>query len=470
MRAVQGTRNMALNDEDLSRFDTRRAIAVAAIGAFSFIVYSLLPADMPEPARRAVGIFVLAAILWATEAIPLYATSLCVIGLQILLLAEKGGLASGGGLSYADFLAPFGSNVIILFMGGFLLSAAVVKHGIDRAIAARLLQPFLRKPLSLIYAVMLIAGFLSMWMSNTATAAMMLAVIAPLIADSEMEDRYKGGLVLAVAFGANIGGIATPIGTPPNAVALAALSKAGIHISFVQWMAMTLPIAISLIAAAGAVLYFFHKPRAALNASPILPPDKIGLRGRITVAVLLCAIAAWVTSPWHRVDDAVIALIAAALLTGFRALDRRDVDRIEWDVLLLMWGGLSLGVAMEKTHLLEYVLQSPLFDQHGEVLATVIILAGVTVSTFMSNTAAANLLIPLAMAVSVAEQAKMAMLVALAVSFAMALPISTPPNAIAFASGKVTTAAMLRAGGIIGAIGGATLFLGYEFFLDLVLK
>lgn len=175
----------------------------------SLVVYVALPREMGELGRRAVAIAVFAAALWATEAIPLFVTSLGVVGLEVLLLASRdggGGLAGTGDLSYRQFFEPFASSTIILFLGGFLLAAAVSKHRLDRAVAGRLLRPFVGDSYKMIFATIFTTGFLSIWMSNTAVAAMMLAVIGPLTREPLFPRRLASALVLAVAFGASLGG------------------------------------------------------------------------------------------------------------------------------------------------------------------------------------------------------------------------------------------------------------------------
>lgn len=176
--------NTAIISKFGPQFQKKIIIILGTIIA-AMAVYLILPPSIGELARRTVAILIIAAVFWATEVLPLFATSLCVIALEILFLANKGGLAAaglapnGGDLSYKAFLAPFASGIIILFMGGFLLSAAVTKHGLDKAIASKIIKPFAKSPLLLLYGVLGITAFFSMWMSNTATAAMMLAIIAP---------------------------------------------------------------------------------------------------------------------------------------------------------------------------------------------------------------------------------------------------------------------------------------------------
>ncbi|MEM8782490.1 MAG: DASS family sodium-coupled anion symporter [Planctomycetota bacterium] len=491
-------------------------IALAAVVAVS--AYYLMPAKLPgadgpvaipEAARRATCIFLVAVIFWATEVIPLYATSLCVIGMQVLFIAGRGGMgekfpavdgSAVTGLPSAQvYFNPFASGIIILFMGGFLLSAAVTKHRLDRKIASRILRPFAKKPVTLIFSVMLITAFFSMWMSNTATAVMMLAIIAPIVRSLPEDDKFHRGVILAVPFGANIGGIGTPIGTPPNAVALAALRKQfpELSLSFLDWMVMAVPLALILIAAAGVVLLVMFKPAKGTTMPEIeAAPEPITKKGWATLVVLGAAIALWVCSglelelgaftinlkQYLGLSSAAVALLAAAALTALGVLDKRDVDSIDWNVLILMWGGLSLGAAMGETGLIDVIAQLPFAQFEGFLLAAVVVLLGVTMSTFMSNTATANVLVPMVIAIGIGGMAtaadgtgggaaiQLAVLTALACSFAMAMPVSTPPNAIAFATGKIPAATLVRSGGLLSLICIVTLLLGYQFVMPIFLR
>jgi sodium-dependent dicarboxylate transporter 2/3/5 len=472
----------------------RRSVTICTItAAVAVATYYLLPGDMNELARRTITIFIVAAVFWATEALPLYATSLCIIGLEILFLAERGGLAmvlparsafptnEAGevmSLSSGDFLQSFASPIIILFMGGFLISSAVTKHGLDRVIGAKLLRPFAGKPTTLIFAVLGITAFFSMWMSNTATAAMMLAIVAPLVRGLPDDDRFHRAVILAVPFGANIGGIGTPIGTPPNAVALAALRMAGYRIGFLDWMIFAVPLSLLMLTVAGILLLKFFPPAKDLKLPEVQKAGAIDLPGRMTLIILCVTIALWLTSKWHGVSDAVVALLAAAALTALRVLDRRDVDHIDWNVLILMWGGLSLGDAMQSTGMVDYVVNLPIVSNATTMsgpggqfaLALFVVGLSVVLSTFMSNTATAALIVPMAMALSPENQGELAVLTALACSFAMAMPVSTPPNAIAMATGQVPVSSMVRSGGLISIISMLVLLCGYQLVLPLFLK
>jgi len=484
-----------------------RAFVVTASVVAASMVYMALPLEMGELGRRAVAIAVFAAALWATEAIPLFAASLSVVGLEVLLLARQGGgdgagrgsggLAGTGDLSYTQFFEPFASSTVILFLGGFLLAAAVRKHGLDRVVAARLLRPFMHDSYRLVMAVICTTGFLSIFISNTATAAMMLAIITPLARDPSTPPRLRSALVLAVAFGASIGGFMTPVSTPPNAITISQLRAIGIDITFVQWVLMAAPLSVGMLLVTGVLLcVVLRPPRQAVGPQVELVgavakdggaegPDRLSGRAWVTAGVILATVVAWMSGPWHRVDDAAVALIAATILAALGVLDRRDVRSIDWDVLLLMWGGLALGNGLHLTGVLEYVGGLPML-QHAEgwVLALALIVGGMTFATFMSNTAAANILVPLAIALAMGggtglasgvasgdanAAARLGVLAGLTVSFAVSMPISTPPNAMAYATGLVSSRDMIRVGLLVSLIAAGVLMAGYLWVLPWVI-
>lgn len=464
--------------------DRRKLLIVGLSVMASLVAYLVARTVIEEMAARVVGILLLAAFFWATEVIPLFATAFLVIGLEILTLASNGGLADYWtkflqrlGLSMqlsdrepveaSEFIAPFASDIIILFMGGFLLSAAITKHGIDRVIASKILQPFTRSPLLLIYGVLCLTAFLSMWMSNTATAAMMIAMVGIVVATvPEDQARFGKALYLAVPFGANIGGVGTPIGTPPNAIAFGALNAAGYDVTFLKWMTFMVPIELVMLGLAGLLLFFLFRPKPGLEIPRIESADKLTAGGIVTLAILALTVTLWLTSGLHGVKPGVVALLAATALTVFGVLDRNDVDSIDWNILILMWGGLSLGVAMQASGLMAYIGSASLTAIPGGSwgIALTVTLVGVTMSTFVSNTATAALLVPAALALSVPGKQQFAVLAAVACSFAMAMPVSTPPNAIAYATGKISSRSMAKVGVVLGFCAVVALMVLYQIY------
>jgi sodium-dependent dicarboxylate transporter 2/3/5 len=457
--------------------------------AVSIATYWLSREAVGEMAARSLSIIIIAAAFWATEVLPLFATAFVVVGLEILALAGDGGLADeltqvldlfGVGITRdatvppmtaATFLEPLANDIIVLFLGAFLLAAAVRKHGIDDRLASRLLRPFARSPLRLLYGVLGATAVFSMWMSNTATTAMMLAVVGPTVRRLPERSSFRLAILLAVPFGANIGGIGTPIGTPPNAIAYGVLNQAGYTVTFLTWMLVAVPLAAILLVAAGALLYVMFRPADTIDLTPA-PGDasRLEIKGRATLVILAATVGLWVSSGWHGLQPGAVALLAAAALTALGVLDREDVDSIDWNILILMWGALSLSVAAEQSGLIALVREADVTGLPGGVWAVglVVAVAAAGLSTVMSNTATAALLVPTALALSLPGREQFAMLAALACSFGMALPVSTPPNAIAYASGAIPLHAMVRAGSLLSLVCLILTLLGYRLALPLV--
>lgn len=439
-------------------------LSLAAAGS----AYFFLPAGCSEPARRMAAIFIIAAFLWATETLPLHATAFLIVLLEILLLTGHRGVSEQPDIDYHVFLTPFSQPVIFLFLGGFILAVAVHKYDLDREIAARLIHIFGKSPLRLMMGFMVTTAFFAFWMSATATTAMMLILIRPLLSQSGENDPFRKALVLAIPIGARIGGLCTPVGTPPNAIAVGILEDKGIHLGFLSWMAMGFPLALIMFFVSGFVLYGLFKPRRTEASFTLAPSASIGSQGRFVVAVSLATILLWLTSALHKIPEAVVSLAAAAVFFGANLLDRNDLKRIDWDILILMWGGLALGEGMEISGLTAWIIGFPLFAGNGLGLMAAVCLFAMALSTFMSNTAAANLLIPLAVSIPAENPAILAVAVALACSFDVPLPVSSPPNAMAFSTGVVSVKDMLKAGIPITLVAITLIILGSKLIIGVV--
>jgi len=256
-------------------------LGLGVAGAVGVALAASHSAGWPREAALMAGIFSLAAFLWATEALPLFVTALLVLALQIVLLANPGqwsglGFSTGPSPDYRDIFRAAADPVLLLFFGGMLLARSAVNEGVDRAMSSFLLRPFGHRPLAIALGIMSVTAIFSMWMSNTATTAMMLALVIPILAQVPAGDPYRKLLVLAVPFGANIGGIGTPIASPPNAVALGFLQQAGHSISFFGWLSAALPLMVALLLIAWGLLCFFFRPRQAgldlvATAEPLTP-------------------------------------------------------------------------------------------------------------------------------------------------------------------------------------------------------
>lgn len=433
-------------------------IGILALLAALLVVY--LTADtLPRETALMAGIFVAAALLWATEALPLFATALLIIGLEIILLANPGnwpglGFSEGPTPSYETFLAPIADPIIILFLGGFIIARAAVKEGVDRTLAKLVLRGFGTRPGNVMLGLMAITAVFSMWMSNTAATAMMITLVTPMIAGIDKADPLRVGLVLSVPFAANIGGMGTPISSPPNAVAVGFLNSAGYPVSFLEWMVVAVPLATGLLLLSWVVLRWMYPPE---RSSVTMNADASSLDARsiFVLTVMVVTIVLWCTDRWHGLPTAVVALLPVVAFTATGLLTQADFDSLEWNILILIAGGIALGTGMQSTGLDEVIVG--FVPAGGPFVILALAVTTVLVSTLMSNTAAANLLVPIGVALamgaaSTLDPIHVAISIALAASVSMALPVSTPPNAIAYASGVCNTNDFVRAGSLIGLV------------------
>ena len=417
--------------------------------------------DIAAPAEVALVILVVAAILWVSELIPLFVTSLVILVLEVVWLApvmNAHALPAGP----TTFSAPFFSNVILLFLGGLSLSAAFSKFLIAERLARWVLVRTGQRPARVLLGVIITTAFLSMWMSNTATAAMMLGLAMPLLSKVAADDPFRRALVLAIAFSANLGGLGTPIGTPPNAIAMGYMAKQGMAPSFGMWMLLAAPVLLLALLALWLMLLRMFPARARAIELAQASRFQWSWRSRLVVAVSCLTALFWLTGGLHGTPSGIVALVPVIVFFGARLLTRDDLRRLSWDVLILAGGGLSLGVAVEQSGLGIFFVS--LLDTEGVGFAALAVPLAVTaalMTSIMSNTATANLLIPVVLAISGVPLAPLLLTVAYTCSCIMVLPVSTPPNAMVFGSGMIRAKDMFLPGAIISAIGlGLTLTLG----------
>ncbi len=324
--------------------------------------------------------------------------------------------------------------VLVLFLGGFTLEVAAMRHGLDSAVARHVVRLSRGRPRLLLLLVMAGVAFLSMWMSNVAAAAMMLAALRPILQATPAGAALRPALLLGVALGANFGGMATPVGSGPNALAVSAASAYS-QVTFAEWMALALPLtALMLVLGFGLVLLRF--PIRGHLALPTEEPRPLTRSGRQVLGVSAACVVAWLSEPLHGIPAPVVALGATALLFGSGLLKREDLGKVDWSTLLLIAGGIALGRLMEHSELVARALAGsdsslggwPVAAQLGVLVAVAAVLSAV-----MSNTGTAALLLPLA--VQLHPAASTPILVALGCSFGIPFVISTPPNAMAAGEG-----------------------------------
>ncbi|MBQ2102535.1 MAG: SLC13/DASS family transporter [Bacteroidales bacterium] len=437
--------------------------------------------------QRVIALFVFAALMWIFEIIPNWTTSLLVIVISLLTVSDKGirffcNPEYGQLVGFKSIMASFADPVVMLFMGGFVLAIMAEKYGLDVTLARILLKPFGTKPKMVLLGFLLVIAIFSMFMSNTATAAMMLAFLAPVLAVLPSDDKGKIGLSLSIPIAANLGGIGTPIGTPPNATAVKFLSEAGCEVTFGEWAIRMIPYVVIMLAVAWVLLQVFF-PFKAKEIKLEIPENKrkADWKTYVVWVTFIGTILLWATEKLTGINSNIVALIPLGVLTALGIFTKDDIKEINWSVLWLVAGGFALGTCLQGTGLAKVLINAIPFGSMSVVL--VLIVAGVVcyfLSNFISNSATAALLIPILIVVAegmadpaaannsqflaVGGTQAMISFIAICASIAMLFPISTPPNAIAASTGLVETKDMAKVGIIIGTIG---FILGYFWLTKL---
>lgn len=426
--------------------------------------------------QRVIALFLFAALMWMFEIIPNWTTSLLIIVISLLTVSNKGiaffcDPQYGQLVNYKSLMASFADPVVMLFLGGFVLAIMAEKYGLDVTLARILLAPFGKKPRMVLLGFLLVISVFSMFMSNTATAAMMLAFLAPVLSSLPKDDKGRIGLALSIPVAANIGGIGTPIGTPPNATAVKFLAEAGSDVSFAQWSLTMVPYVIVMILFAWFLLQFLF-PFKSKEVVLQIPENKRKTDWKTIVVwvTFIGTILLWATEKLTGINSNIVALIPLGVLTCTGIFTKDDIKEINWSVLWLVAGGFALGTCLQDTGLAKVLIEAIPFGSMSVLL--VLLVAGFVcyfLSNFISNSATAALLIPILIVVAegmadpaAANNAQflalggtkaMISFIAVCASVAMCFPISTPPNAIAASTGLVDTKEMIKVGLIIGVVG-----------------
>lgn len=433
--------------------------------------------------RRIIAVFAFATLAWLTEIISAWATSVSVIGLLLFTASDnalscfQNGIDKAELLPHAEVMSTFADPIIILFLGGFILAIAASKSGLDVFLAKHLLKPFGNRSENVLLGFILIIGINSMFLSNTATAAMMLTFLAPVLKALPPDGKGRVALTLSIPLAANIGGIATPIGTPPNAIALKYMNDPSVlnsQIGFGEWMAFMMPLTFVLLLISWFLLKKFFPFKQKTIELKIEGETKFNWRTIIVAITFITTIFFWMFDKATGMGTNTVAMIPIVIFTLTGVVTAKDLREINWSVIWMVAGGFALGLALNKSGLASNVIASIPFGNWSPLL--IMVCSGLIcyfLSNFISNTATAALLIPILTVVcqgmgerlnGIGGTATILIGIAISASAAMCLPISTPPNAIAHSTGLVEQKDMTKIGFIIGIVS-LTLGYGMLYFL-----
>ena len=436
--------------------------------------------------QRMIAIFVFAALMWMLDPVPAWTTSVFLVTVMLLTVSDSSlwlmtkpytAEQLGTAVSYKAIMHSFADPIIMLFIGGFILAIAATKTGLDMKLAKTLLKPFGTQSRYVLLGFLLVTAVFSMFLSNTATAAMMLMFLTPVLKALPADGKGKIALALAIPIGANVGGMATPIGTPPNAIALKYLNDpAGLNlgIGFGEWMSFMLPFVLVIIFIAwGVLLHLFPFKQKTIKLE-IEGEAKKDWRSIVVYVTFALTILMWVSDSVTGVNANVVAMIPVGVFCIIGVITRRDLEEINWSVLWMVAGGFALGEGLNATGLAQHIIETIPFNTWSPVAMVVgsgIICYGL--SNVISNTATAALLVPILAIAGISMGSSLDMVggvstlligIAISASMAMILPISTPPNALAHGTGMVAQNDFVKTGIIMGVVG---LTLGYTMLICL---
>jgi sodium-dependent dicarboxylate transporter 2/3/5 len=461
-------------------FNKRKALMFAITALLTLIVWNLPTScfgieDLTIVQQRTIAIFVMAVMLWLTEAIPAWATSVTIIFVLLFCVSDsafnflQGSEGDAGKLlDYQGIMACFADPTIILFLGGFILAIAATKSGLDVVMARNLIKPFGKKSENVLLGFMLITGIFSMFISNTATAAMMLTFLTPVFKSLPANGKGRIALTMAIPIGANFGGMGTPIGTPPNAFAFKTLNELGMGIGFGQWMAVMVPLVLVMLILSWFIIKTFYPFSKKTIELQIEGEVEWNWRTYVVAITFVTTILLWIFGKQIGINANTVAMLPIAVFAFTGVITADDLKDIDWGVIWMVAGGFALGLAMNGTGLAQNAVKSIPFGEWNPIV--ILIISGIlcfALSNFISNTATAALLIPILTVVCegmgdalvpIGGTSTIIIGIAVAASCAMSLPISTPPNAIAYSTGLIEQKDMAKAGFTSGFI---SLIIGY---------
>lgn len=424
------------------QFPLKRWVVAIVVIAVSVFV-SLKFIHDPKFARAAV-IASVCLTLWLSEVVPPYVPTVVLWALTPLLLQSF-----GTEFRFASVLGWSADPVLALFLGGFTLSVAAGRYGLDERVAHIAIKLSRGNRLILLALITAATAVLSMWMSNIAAAAMMIAALRPLFSGVDRDAPFRRSLLMGVAIGANFGGMATPVGSGPNAIAIAAISKIQ-TVTFDSWMAFALPLTVLMLIVGMILVVLRFRVRGTVQL-PRLHPPKFSWGSRGVLIILSLTVVAWLTEPWHGMPAGIVSLFSVVALFGSGLLNREDLNSIDWSTLALIAGGIGMGRLLEQSGFIKAASAMIPWTQVSP-LARLLVLCFLSASlaAVMSNTATAAMLIPLAS--SIDPSPSTTILIAIAASMGVPFVISTPQNAMVYGEG-VRSSDLLVPGLILMIVG-----------------
>lgn len=450
---------------------------LSVIFAFG-LTYLLVNPNLDKPQIYVMFLLFLSIGLWVSEAVPPFAVGLLIFGFLVFGLGNVYSEIDPENASkmVQKYVQTWSNSVIWLMLGGFFMAEAMQKVGLDKSLFKLAISKFGTKPRFVLLGIMLVTAVFSMIMSNTATTAMMIAAVIPFIKTLDGDAPFGKAMLIGIPAAASLGGMGTIIGSPPNAIAVDALNSHGIQFGFLEWMVLGFPMAIIMVL----IFWFFlikkFVPKVStidlsfLNEMDVNSGSKIFLlKRKLVLGVLLLTLVLWLTGNFHGIPASAVSLLPIMLLTMFRIVSGDDVRKLPWDTLMLVAGGLSLGLAIKETGLAQYYV-SLLQGYNLNFYALIIVFSILTIvfSNFMSNTATATIFIPIAIILVSQNQEILPLVIGFSASCALFLPISTPPNAIAFSTGKIGQKDF-RFGGLVAGLIGPIVIIGIVLLLQMML-
>ena len=426
--------------------DTKRAVKIAIVAVVTLLLWNM-PTEwfgiqnLTVVQQRVIAIFAFATLMWILEIVSSWATSIAIMVLMLLFCTDSGIAPMvneeevGKLLSYKGVMACFADPVIMLFIGGFVLAIAATKTGLDAQLAKVLLRPFGTRSEMVLLGFLLVTGLFSMFVSNTATAAMMLTFLTPVFRQLPPEGKGRIALAMSIPVAANLGGMGTPIGTPPNNIALKYLNDPeglNMGLGFGQWMMFMFPLVVLLLFISWRLLlkfFPFSQKTVELNIEGGMQK---GFHSTVVIITFFLTIALWLSDRFTGINANTVAMVPFCIFALTGVINKRDLEQINWSVIWMVAGGFALGYGLNASGLAANAVESIPFAEFSPLL--ILILGGAICYAPIGGTG--TVLIG----------------VAIAASSAMILPISTPPNALAFATGYVQQKDMSKIGIIMGVL------------------